>query len=280
MCTVILRPRHLSRWSSELPNIMRGMGKRIQDRTYRSSAELVRAIRDEYVLTQDQLAGRTGLSRYQLCRWEKGTREPILAMLREVLGEFGLAVTFGVEPSTAALDERLALGADAIGLDSWLLANRVVFPALAAAVPLVVGGEFAAALQGVPIEDPRIDLHLRLVDLDAFHRVVRTARCTLGVPGSSLEGLAPEDITPGSELTVFALVGTIQVLVVDELPVAKLISVQRRFVSDRTAINVPVMPLAVLRESEALGAAAAALAQRLLEVTSITGHGPCEEFLK
>lgn len=56
-------------------------------------------------------------------------------------------------------DERLALGTDAIGLDSWLLANRVVCPALGAGVPLVVGREFAAALQGVPIDDPQIVLH-------------------------------------------------------------------------------------------------------------------------
>ncbi|MGH3983898.1 MAG: hypothetical protein ACRDST_14750 [Pseudonocardiaceae bacterium] len=38
------------------------------------------------------------MSRYQLCRWEKGTREPTLEGVRRVLGEFGLAVTFGVEP--------------------------------------------------------------------------------------------------------------------------------------------------------------------------------------
>jgi transcriptional regulator with XRE-family HTH domain len=90
---------------------------------------LVRAIRDEHLLTQDELAGRTGLSRYQLCRWEKGSREPPLEMVRRVLGEFGLAVTLGVEPSIAALDECLETGLDAIGLDSWLLANRVVWPA-------------------------------------------------------------------------------------------------------------------------------------------------------
>jgi hypothetical protein len=201
-------------------------------------------------------------------------------MLRRVLDEFGLAVTFGVEPTTAALDERLASGAEAIGLDSWLLANRVVFPALMAGVPLVVGGEFAAALQGVSIENPHIVVHLRLKDINTFHQVVRAARCTLGATGSSLVGLEPEDITPGTELTVFALVGTIQILVVDELPVAKLISVQRSFVSDPTAVDVPVIPLAVLRESKAPGATAAALAQRLLYVSNATGGSSCEEFLK
>jgi transcriptional regulator with XRE-family HTH domain len=190
---------------SVFAGILIGMTRHILDRTYRSVTELLRAIRDEHLLTQDGFAGRTGLSRYQVCRWEKGTREPTLEMVRRVLAEFGLAVTFGVEPSTAALDERLESGADAIGLDAWLLAHRVVWPALMAGVPMVVGGEFAAGLQGVPIEDPELVLHLRLSDLDAFHRVVRTPRCTLGVLGSSLDPLKPEEITIGGELAVVAL---------------------------------------------------------------------------
>ena len=244
--------------------IVSGMAHRIQDRTYRSTAELMRAIRDEHLLTQDELAGRTGLSRSQLCRWEKGAREPTLEMVRRLLGEFGLAVTFGVEPSTAALDERLAPGVDAIGLDTWLMANRVLWPALLAGVPMVIGGEFAAALQGVPLEDPEMVLHLRLTDLTAFHRVVHTARCSMGVLGSSLDPLEPEDITVGSELAVVAMVGTIRVLLVDELPVARVISVERQFVEDKTPIDVPVVPLVTLPESGMLGTLAAALAQRLL----------------
>ena len=243
--------------------IVTGMGPRIHDRTYRSAADLMRAIRDEHVLTQDELAGRTGLSRYQLCRWEKDTREPTLEGIRQVLSEFGLAVTLGVERSTAVLDERLESGADAIALDSWLLANRVVWPALAAGVPMVLGGEFAAALQGVPIEDPEMVLHVRLPDLDALHRVVRTARCTLGVLGSSLGCLEPEEVTVGSELLVVAMAGTIRILVVDELPVTKVIGVERQFVGDNTPIDVPVVSLVALRESGVLGSVAAALAERL-----------------
>ncbi|HEX4102145.1 MAG TPA: helix-turn-helix transcriptional regulator [Pseudonocardiaceae bacterium] len=244
--------------------IVSGMAHRIQDRTYRSTAELMRAIRDEHLLTQDELAGRTGLSRSQLCRWEKGAREPTLQMVRRLLGEFGLAVTFGVEPSTAALDERLEPGVDAIGLDTWLLANRVLWPALLAGVPMVIGGEFAAALQGVPLEDPEMVLHLRMTDLTAFHRVVHTARCSMGVLGSSLDPLEPEEIMVGSELAVVAMVGTIRVLLVDELPVARVISVERQFVGDKTPIDVPVVPLVMLPESGMLGTLAAALAQRLL----------------
>ncbi|MGH3785986.1 MAG: helix-turn-helix domain-containing protein [Pseudonocardiaceae bacterium] len=243
------------------------MTRRVQDRTYRSTAELVKAIRDEHLLTQDELATRAGLSRYQLCRWEKGAREPTLEMVRQVLGAFGLAVTFGVEPNNAALDERLEPGVDAIGLDAWLLASRVIWPALSAGVPLVVGGEFAAGLQGVPIKDPDMVLHLRLTDLDALHRVVQAARCTLGVFGQSLYPIEPEEITVGGELVVVALAGTIRVLLVDELPAAKLINLEPRFVEDRTPLHVPVVPLATMRESGTLGPAAAALAERLLQRT-------------
>jgi hypothetical protein len=48
-------------------------------------------------------------------------------------------------------------------------------------------------------------LHERLADLDTFRGVVRTARCTLGVRGSSLGTLEPEEVTVGSELTVVAM---------------------------------------------------------------------------
>ncbi len=250
---------------SGLTGIVAGMSRRIHDRTYRSPAELIRAIRDEHLLTQDELAGRAGLSRYQLCRWEKGAREPTLEAVRRVLGSFGLVVTFGVEQSTAALDERLELGADAMGLDAWLLAHRVVWPALAAGVPMVVGGEFAAGLQGVPIEDPEMVLHLRRPDLEALNRVVQTARCTLGVFGSSLGTLEPEEIMVGGELAVIALVGVIRILVVEELPVARVVTVERQFVGDRTPIDVPVVPLVALQESGILGSAAAALAERLVQ---------------
>ncbi|MGH3934399.1 MAG: helix-turn-helix domain-containing protein [Pseudonocardiaceae bacterium] len=240
------------------------MARRIQDRTYRSPAELFRAIRDEHLLTQDDLAGRTGLSRYQLCRWERGIREPTLEALRRVLRSFGMSLTFGVEPSTAALDEQLDSSTDAIGLDTWLLARRVVWPALLARVPMVVGGEFAAALQGVPIEDPEMVLHVRLTDLDALGQVVWTARCSLGTFGSSLDPLEPDEVTVGSELAVVAMIGVIRILVVHELPMAKVITVERRFVEDRTLIDVPVIPLVALRESGILGLDAAALTARLL----------------
>ncbi len=245
---------------------MSGMTRRVDDRTYRSTAELIKAIRDQHLLTQDELAGRTGFSRYQLCRWEKGIREPTLLTVRRMLSPFGLAVTFGVEPSTAALDEQLQPGVHGIGLDAWLLANRVVWPALAAGVSMVVGGELAAGLQGVPIEEPEMVLHLRPAELSALHRVARAARCTLGIFGSSWDPLEPAEITVGGELAVITMSDSIRVLLVEELPVAKVITVEPRFAGDRPPIDVPVVPLAQLRESGILGSVAAALAGRLLQV--------------
>ncbi|MGH3903961.1 MAG: helix-turn-helix domain-containing protein [Pseudonocardiaceae bacterium] len=240
------------------------MARGVHDRTYRSVGELIRAIRDEHLLTQQELAGRCGLSRSQLCRYEKGTREPALGVVRRVLGAVGLAVTFGVEPSTAALDEQLKPGAEAMGLDTWLLAHRVVWPALQADVPVVIGGEFAAALQGVPIEDPEMVLHVRLADLDALHRVVQTARYTLGVLGSSLYPLEPEEITVSSELAVIASLGLIRVVLTEELPTATVVTVEQRFIAEGSLIDVPVVALTTLRESGILGPVATALAARLL----------------
>ncbi|HEU0089124.1 MAG TPA: helix-turn-helix transcriptional regulator [Pseudonocardiaceae bacterium] len=241
------------------------MAHRIEDRTYRSIGELISAVREQHLLTQKELAGRCGLSRIQLCRYEKGIREPTVALLRRVLAAVGLAVTFGVEPSTAALDERLRPGMDAIGLDTWLLADRVVWPALEARVPTVIGGEFAASLQGVPIEEPEVVLYLRLVDLVALHRVVQSARATLGVLGASLYPLELADIAIGDELVVLAMGRLIRVVLVEELPVARLVLVERQFSASRAPIDVPVVPLATLCESGMLGTAAAALAGRLLQ---------------
>jgi transcriptional regulator with XRE-family HTH domain len=240
------------------------MRRRIGDRPYRTAAELIRALRDEYLLTQGELAGRSGLSRHQLCRWEKGTRQPPLDVLRRILAEFGHAVTLGVESRTAAVDERLELGVDAIGMDTWLMAQRVVWPALRARVPLVVGGELAAALQGVPIEEPEMVLHLRMADLDAFQQVVAAARCTLGVLGPSLDSVDPEEITVGSELAVVAMIGTIRIRLVGQLPVSRVVEVEPEFVAAGTVIDVPVVPLDVLQESGDLAPAVAALAERLL----------------
>ncbi|MGH3672487.1 MAG: hypothetical protein ACRDSH_17935 [Pseudonocardiaceae bacterium] len=154
---------------------------------------------------------------------------------------------------------------DAIGMDTWLMAQRVVWPALRAGVPLVVGGELAAALQSVPIEEPEMVLYLRVADLDAFHHVVDAARCTLGVLGSSLDPISPEEVTAGAELAVIAMIGTIRVLLVDRLPLSRVIEVEPQFVAEGTLIDVPVVPLEVLHESAELAPAVAALAGRLLE---------------
>ncbi|MGQ0775210.1 MAG: helix-turn-helix domain-containing protein [Pseudonocardiales bacterium] len=247
------------------------MARRVHDHIYRSPGELIRAVRDEHLLTQDELAERCGLSRYQVCRFEKGTREPTLEAVRRVLGAVGLTITFGVEPSTAALDERLAPGADAMSLDTWLIAYRVVWPALAAGVPMVIGGELAAALQGVPIEAPKTVLHVRFTGLDALRMVVQKARCMLGVLGSSRYSPEPEEITIGSELAVVTMGQTIRVMLVEELPTAQVVTVTRRIFEEGHPIDVPVVPLETLHESGVLGSAAATLAERLLQRAAAHG---------
>ena len=98
--------------------------------------------------------------------------------------------------------------------------------------------------------------------------MVRAARCTLGILGASRRTSEPEEVTVGSELAVVALAGTIRVLLVDELPMAKMISVEPQFAGERAPIDVPVVPLDVVRDSGVLRSAAAALAERLLQRAS------------
>ncbi len=85
--------------------------------------------------------------------YEKGTAEPTLPVLRRILDSVGRAPTLGVEPTTSALDEALGL-ADELGgpvLDTAVqLLLRVCATAHEAGARIVVGGEVAAALQGVP----------------------------------------------------------------------------------------------------------------------------------
>lgn len=234
---------------------------------FRTVAELLRAMRDQHLLTQAELAERCGLDRAQLCRYEKGTVEPSLRTLRRLLEATGWAPTFGLEPTTAALDERLDGGGQlwsTLGVDTWLVLRRVVWPALDRQVPLVVGGELAAGLQGVPIIDPDMVLHLRLPHLAAFAAVVREAHCVLGKPGPVGLYDEPEEPAPEDELVVYAGSGTLRLRISDALPATAVVRVGRRLDDEDDTIAVPVVELAVLRGSSVLGPAAEALAARIV----------------
>lgn len=98
----------------------------------------------------------------QLARYERGVAEPSVTMLRRLLAPLGWVPTFGLEPTTAVLDEQLERGCDPValmGLDAVFLLEIVALAAREG-VPLMVSGEAAAVLQGVAswLEVPVADL--------------------------------------------------------------------------------------------------------------------------
>jgi transcriptional regulator with XRE-family HTH domain len=145
-------------------------------RQYRSVAELIKAVRLRHLVSQRELARRSGMAQAQLARYENGTQEPQLSTLRRLLEPLGWVPTFGLEPTTAVLDERFDAGLDPIGLLGVDGVIVLEMAALAAAdgVGVAVGGEAAAVLQGVPVRTDDVVLHLRRRDLREFGRVARS----------------------------------------------------------------------------------------------------------
>jgi len=129
---------------------------------YCSAAELLSALRRRHRLTLDELGERAAVAPAQLCRYEQGAVEPTLATLRRILAAFGWSLTFGLEPTMAAVDERLAVDKDPFQLCGVEVIALVEIAACAAAdgALLAVGGEIAAVLQGLPVATTDVVLHV------------------------------------------------------------------------------------------------------------------------
>lgn len=227
--------------------------RRIERISYSTVADLLRALWREHLLTQQELATHLGLDRAQLCRYEKGVQEPSLATLRKMLDALGWALTLALEPSTAEVDRRLDEPFDAgelLGLDVPALLE-VAAAAVAKGADLVVGGEVAAVLQGVPVESADLVFHVRPAHVDVLVRAARTrvaATERYGEPGR-LEL---------RRVDVVALVVPVEVL-----PASRV--VRREFRPWLSGRELPVVDLAVLYESGGLGPAAMALVARMAE---------------
>lgn len=125
--------------------------------------ELLLYLCDHLRLDQTELAERCRLRPEQLSRWFTGAREPRLASLRAALEPLGWRPVLGLAPTDEALNaafDRPRILADLIG-------NRLIDLLVTAAIgaddgiDLVVGGEVAAVLQGVPLRTRHMVLHLR-----------------------------------------------------------------------------------------------------------------------
>ncbi|MDT7592449.1 MAG: hypothetical protein QOH45_1980 [Pseudonocardiales bacterium] len=130
---------------------------------FRTVPELIGYLQDYLRISQADLADRCGLRRETVSRWSSGTVTPTLATLRAALAPLGWSPAITLEPTEAVLDEQLGRPVD---LDE-LLGRQVldllatVCAAAAEGLDVVVGGEVAAVLQGVPLRTRHLVIHLR-----------------------------------------------------------------------------------------------------------------------
>lgn len=231
--------------------------------TFRTVAELLREVRDHHRLSQRGLADRSGVTQAQLARYEKGTAEPTLAVLRRILVGVGWAPMLSVEPTSAAVDQQLdladELGAPVLDTDVHLLL-RVCASAGDAGARLVVGGEVAAALQGVPTRSTDLRVVVTAEDLrtllDEAHRQHRAVERPDPCDDHSDHNGDPEWLLWAGPVPA-------RVHVLDVLPAAR--------AAELHGMRLHVVDLDVLRHTGALAPATAALAARRAQRAGAAG---------
>lgn len=146
------------------PRLGLGVDRVAPDRVrFAAVPELLLYLCDHLRLDQAELAERCRLRPEQLSRWLTGAREPRLASLRAALEPLGWRPVLGLVPTGEAVNaafDRPRILADLIG---DRLIDLLVTAAIAAdeGMDIVVGGEVAAVLQGVPLSTRHLVLHLR-----------------------------------------------------------------------------------------------------------------------
>jgi transcriptional regulator with XRE-family HTH domain len=125
--------------------------------------ELLQYLCDYRGLTQAELAHHCGVRREQVSRWMNGTAEPNLDRLRSALAPLGLVPIIALEPTPTVLDAMLTRSTDLDELLDWNVLDLLgtVTAAAAEDLDVVVAGEVAAVLQGVPLTTRHLALHVR-----------------------------------------------------------------------------------------------------------------------
>lgn len=161
-----------------VPRIGLGADRVEPDRArFRHVADLIQYLCDYLELNQAELAARCGIRREQLSRWFRGSTEPSVARLAAVLEPLGWAPVIALEPTTAAVYELLARAPGFDDLVAWPLRDVLATIAIAAEeLRVVVGGEVAAALQGMPVRTRHMVVHVAAEDQDRLRRVVQLRR--------------------------------------------------------------------------------------------------------
>lgn len=130
--------------------------------------QTVRRQRELHCLTQEQLAGRSGVSQGTIARIEGGRRGARLPTVERLLAALGVQLTVGVEPLDAHIDAAIA------ELASAPLADRIADTDIDRVMkhlgdlPYVFDGPTAALLQGAPVPAEAVDVAIAWRDADAF----------------------------------------------------------------------------------------------------------------
>jgi transcriptional regulator with XRE-family HTH domain len=71
------------------------------------AADLIREARLRAGLTQDELAGRSGMQRSVIARWEQGAVQPGFDNMLDLIAACGFELPLQLVPRDSGLDERL-----------------------------------------------------------------------------------------------------------------------------------------------------------------------------
>jgi transcriptional regulator with XRE-family HTH domain len=130
---------------------------------------LLRQERERAGLNQAAFVHRAGLSQQQLSRFEAGRRPVSSALVERLFAVLDLQLRLEVEPADSHLDTAIErVQADLARLQEHWVSNwwSLLWWAPTPHLPVVVDGELAALLQGVPIPVNRVDLIVAERDLD------------------------------------------------------------------------------------------------------------------
>lgn len=156
------------------------------------------------------------------------------------------------------------------GLGHLPRVERLVWPAVDAEVPLVLGGELAAVAHGVPVPDPRLLVHVRGSAVPALAAAARSARAVLGTPDGAPPGPPGHD----EELVVEAYPDSVRVLVSDAVPASTLVAVPRTADEAAETVLVAAATVEELLGSDLLGPTALALVERFAQRAAERPAGP------
>jgi len=142
---------------------------------FASAADVLRYLCDFHGWTHAQLAERCGVRREQITRWMNRSSEPTLGKLTELLRELGWRPELTMVRTEDAL---AALHHDPVPPDRLLEYSvqaivRTAAAATEAGLDVVVGGEVAAVLHGVPVPTRQITLHVRPEHREPFTELAR-----------------------------------------------------------------------------------------------------------